>query len=1236
MNPIRSDEVDATIKIPLTGENVMQKVTFTVAIVPNTENTPIGLLIRLLVHDSSWNMGKFFQTLIKQCHSRAENGQVSYYREPWPQYAMLQGTNHPVHEMTHDRWMQCVNDINGERPNFAKRVLQNGQYERMEAFSSPCHPKNVYTLSRALKRLHEAGGVLCTPKDVPLYGGGGSPDGIARWPFPKTVRYQSKQVFWFHPRYSGFMNQYIPFSTSYTPDGGECNCELYGYLRHTDLYSKDEIRALSPKFSSYKTGNLFVHWAIDADVTVDKLDRLFPTDYYETYQRYLAGVSIGEVAAEVETYQREVRRQSAAWMGKFRQLCQLEGSSEFIPISKAGRATLEWYQAYLKGKPKLGISREVEMYDGELDLFSNWVLRQMAQYEKFAKMVQPIVPFKVRGCFSVYQRRNNNLLYNVNFYGGPGSGKSFAAIDFTKKVSIPDTVSIYSRVTAAADQTDQAVDDEIRGIHEMPEVFVSAEQGRKHPDMVNQKKDALTSGQLAIKVFEHQTIAGVPGKFRSARTVVQSQNYTEVTCCNVVPDEGALGTRYHNVLVGDSNVPIHEVDNVDVWSDDKKEVADDYRVGQFLSFWTEKAMAIYAIPCRAPFMGLYNDISARMIDSLCAWGALARGDQFARCKNLMDPMARQLTIDKAALLTFHTRGGAHFGKRDGFDPGQLTAMAPLLYCDSNITLFAWTLHSSDWIRSDYGKILEAAWKISAGSVAWDSEKSMYQYYQEDTEKLIRFKTVKNLTWCKEDYQNKNKTFTDLNMIDMGCSLEHAAQKISAVTENPKIPTVAVKGILEQLCKRPFTPRSGGRNGYMQTLFTDDLTPHKGKRAPNRILTVSTYRDMLKAWCRDISLTFYQQAMLNLGLNIDTFTNSRGLLESMTQKCEESIVFIGLLPPGKDDYRTIPGEMPESPPIVICDNNLQKISTANMMLIVQSFGDLSLGRSNGGDMNISMDPYSVIPNMTFRDAILILHGFKVGIFRKFGNDAKSYLKLDVIHDPMGIDFPKFPSEAGINMLEGVPPPPPDCDISHPKMINIVEIGRGKLYFSPMAIGLFDKSIVQDAFIDAVMCSSTSPGKRMVGWTDERDATKFKTFRLTAPIIAQKVKEFDDDAEAGAKLRANGIAFNRRGHIESSTKQILYGIDSVSGVQREKYKSSVEVIDNLDKWAATRQYLICGIPWTEPVRDPDWIRANYIANGGKIGKVDYPDTPIREKMEEAAKNLAPNAAESRKKSRKISKI
>ena len=137
------------------------------------------------------------------------------------------------------------------------------------------------------------------------------------------------------------------------------------------------------------------------------------------------------------------------------------------------------------------------------------------------------------------------------------------------------------------------------------------------------------------------------------------------------------------------------------------------------------------------------------------------------------------------------------------------------------------------------------------------------------------------------------------------------------------------------------------------------------------------------------------------------------------------------------------------------------------------------------------------------------------------------------------------------------------------------------------------------------------------------------------IIEKVRAYDEDSGPGAVLRENGIPFIRRGHIEDSAKIMLYGIEN-GPEKQSKFKKSVDTIANLDKWAATQQHLICGLPFDEPVRDPEWIKANYLICGGKLGKVNYPHDAIIEKLSDATRHQEPNAAESRKKSRAISKI
>jgi hypothetical protein len=172
---------------------------------------------------------------------------------------------------------------------------------------------------------------------------------------------------------------------------------------------------------------------------------------------------------------------------------------------------------------------------------------------------------------------------------------------------------------------------------------------------------------------------------------------------------------------------------------------------------------------------------------------------------------------------------------------------------------------------------------------------------------------------------------------------------------------------------------------------------------------------------------------------------------------------------------------------------------------------------------------------------------------------------------------------------------------------------------------------DAFIDATLCKSTKPGKRLLGWVDDNDSSKFKTIKLSKELIDQKVKEFDDNSPNNAVMRANGIPFIRRGFIEESAKAFLYGVER----KEVEIQKSIETVEDLDRWAATKQHLICGRPFDEPVRDPEWIKANYTKGKGLVGKIDYPNQIIRDKLTQSAIHWDPNSAAKRSKSRQIAR-
>ena len=85
--------VDANVAIAKINGNVINKATFTIAIVKDiTGEKVVGYLIRFLVHDQRWNPGKMVDELIKGCIRRDANKGNPRFKEPYPMYLAWQKT----------------------------------------------------------------------------------------------------------------------------------------------------------------------------------------------------------------------------------------------------------------------------------------------------------------------------------------------------------------------------------------------------------------------------------------------------------------------------------------------------------------------------------------------------------------------------------------------------------------------------------------------------------------------------------------------------------------------------------------------------------------------------------------------------------------------------------------------------------------------------------------------------------------------------------------------------------------------------------------------------------------------------------------------------------------------------------------------------------------------------------------------------------------------------------------
>lgn len=1168
---------DDNLPIPDSGDEIVSKVTFTVANIHDINKNIVGYLIRILVHDPSWNPGDIIYKLIKQCKTRNLEHLSSFYKDPWAQYKHLQGTDFPVHTMTWAKWINCVNESNGQRPSFERAVEQDGHIDRADSRSSPTHPYNVCNLRTSLKELEEAGGIVGHIGDY--Y----ESDGVATWPkfIKDRFRYMSKQVRWDDPEIICFANQYFPKAINASDF---FNKDLVKYTKENAIVSKIRIMTMIPQFKGYKTNNVLIHMEAEADDYHDKVMTLYPHNYYELYTKYKLGENVD--MEEAIAYQNGVKYAKTILMQKFSTVCQLEGSSEFLSISAPMKSSLNWYKTFIEIHKH--VTREVEMVDPNLTFFENWLAKQMGQYEKSGKIARPIITFKLRGTFSVYQLRKGQILYNMNLFGSQGTGKSHLTIVFLSEWNIPGTFKVIDRSTFAANQTDQSVHDAIIGQHEMEEAFVNSDHGKKHVDKVNMKKSSLegtttVKRHVQIKIPGYQNLSG-------SKETTQAQGYVEVNCSNSMPDANAIGARYHNQLLEDSTVPLEQMTyKVDTKS--KKIARDDFRIRQFLSMWTEKSMGTFAIGCREPFMGLFDKLSVRILDCLRNWGVLNNRSNI-RALKIMKHMARQLTIEKAIMITYNIKGAIHYDKP--FEPSQLIDLAPCLVCDSDIVRITWTLHYSDWIKSDYGNVLNAAWIMITGK-KWDTKKTPYQYYQEDTENKIRFKTDKNYNHSREEHGRMNMHTKDLNKVEIPCNIKECASALSEYT-SPPLSAQNIENLLKKMAEEPFTPKVGenDRNGYAKLLLCDDLKMHKGTKTAKIVLTTSNFKGIIRIMANEQHEIFYLDILKRKGLDHSTFNRGKGLI---TTKSPEDTIFLYVTQSENSDI------------------DIQSMPKDEMRRVVWAFSDINVEQIE--------DLYKTISNLTYRDAKLIHYWILQNFIDERSSTVHTYLKLNIIVDPVGIFFPHYACEEDIEQLNGT--------------LSLVDLGRkNRVCISPMAIELYDKGIIQDAILDSTLCSTTRAGKKLMGWVDEKDSSKFKVIHIDQETIDRKVKEYDDDAPEGAVLRANGIPFTCRGYIEDSIRPMLYGIKD-GAEKKVQNNKSLEVIRDLDKWAAIQQHLICGRSFDDPVLgDYDYILQNYKDAGGLFGTLNYPKDIINDKFKQSRENWEPNNVSSRKNGRNISKL
>jgi hypothetical protein len=212
-----------------------------------------------------------------------------------------------------------------------------------------------------------------------------------------------------------------------------------------------------------------------------------------------------------------------------------------------------------------------------------------------------------------------------------------------------------------------------------------------------------------------------------------------------------------------------------------------------------------------------------------------------------------------------------------------------------------------------------------------------------------------------------------------------------------------------------------------------------------------------------------------------------------------------------------------------------------------------------------------------------------------------------------------------------------------IVDRSDLRRNKLYFMPGMENYFQQSIMLEALRFATYCSTTRPGKILLGFTARENTT-----RLDVELVRQNqvndyltacdqdcdfTRRYDgswksDNPDAVSRI-TQGIVYNRCAAftdfdvaISSNLQMAPSKLDDDEEEERmaraangaKAMSKDREIVWDLDVRSAERQHMRCGRPLDEPVRTPQWIAEK---TGDKTLGLDYLFQDVHEKQSKELK-------------------
>ncbi len=806
---IRKDEAVVEDELPPMPQELKKipKIKFTCTRLLKQDGINIaGLYCRFIVFDPTINPSAFFDRVVRNAKDR--NRRTESFEEMFPLYSSLYLTNHPAgNDVSMQSYLTAATCLCPDLQNEMRlRGLPN-----IHIFESPFHLSKILSMSNAVAVMRKAG----VAEEFCAFTWYNRNTKEAFFPSNATTfKYLPEQVFWYDPIWIGFSEHVFPHIVITT------GVSLEKYLSATYMERNDEIdkfvenmfqktrnvipgeQFLVPRSQvreshlvPYKTNNEFIHRAAEA-AQIDKyikaecpcyrdsetLDAVLALKekYGDDEWRSYVSKNLKKKIDECERYNDIRKKSQLVFMEEFARLWPVEGGNvQDLPIPDTIKAMLEWYQKNENRFPSL--TRQFTMWDPNLSLFGNSMLRQLKMYSCVAQVLQPIICLLGEGLFSCYHYAPRQLTFNMLLHGQYDTGKSFAGITtLIKYTTIPNTVKQYTVSTPAADTTLKHDYDLILACDEAMPYMVNEKEAKKNPILVNKEKVKMTDGQIGLQTFCYvKTPDGQ--RHRWSETITTDHHVSRIAITNAaVEPMNALASRYFRMTVSPPRISPTEVMGPFNGESIKSSTIDYLHINQYLSACANKA-AMCGAMLAEPEMQLFDDLSNKVLDYLTDHN-LVRSDCGSRGLEIMKPYARQLIYHMAIHYTFDLPSSPHFQKK--FSPYMIRDMQPYLYCTTDIVWWCWTALGSYWIDEKYSNVIQAMRKV-AGITNWRNDMSTFDLYKQDKDKTIQ--------WKRTSDKLLDLTFVQIQ----GTSFDDICNQIVTFTD-PKLTRVDVEGIVKAL------------------------------------------------------------------------------------------------------------------------------------------------------------------------------------------------------------------------------------------------------------------------------------------------------------------------------------------------------------------------------------------------------------------------------------------------------